>query len=35
MQSYLLEGLDFCGRKMLESAYLLGSMHEPVLDCIS
>lgn len=35
MQSYLLEGLDFCGRKMLESAYLLGSMHEQVLDCIS
>lgn len=35
MQGYLLEGLDFCGKKMLQSAYMLGSMHEQVLDCIS
>lgn len=34
MQIELLVGLQHCGERMLATSYLVGSIHEQVLDCI-
>jgi len=34
MQLELLTGLEHCGQKILSATYLVGSIHEQVLECI-
>lgn len=34
MQTELLAGLDYCACRMMESSYLIGSIHDQVLDVI-